>query len=299
MAIALTGQRVHELALQAWFYRRFFVADGYPIPFLLTAPHDAYSQFQNLWGGANGPFSYLLNAKDPHTGEPLYQPYPTPAPYPLISVHRKGWSFRPQQSYSIHRKRHINWPTVENNPTREALSLVTTAQWPSAWNYQFQVDHFCMRPDQQAYFLDNIFAQFWRSGGEPQTWLPVVYPGYLGERYVRMKMDSSINNLTPEEVDEGEVTIYRTGLTLTIEGYAPDLDLQQLPAFWTLVLTNTLPATPAQLASIYSISTDLRPVEQNGALDSAPNVPDSGLKPPPTIYDQQQDGVAVGAFWDI
>ena len=61
----LTAMRVHEVALQAWCYRHFYVAEGYPVPVVFAWPMDAFGEFNKLWQSQNSnPFAYLLNLKD-------------------------------------------------------------------------------------------------------------------------------------------------------------------------------------------------------------------------------------------
>ena len=102
--------RYHELALQRWLNKIFLLRWGVPVPVVFTSPMDAFSLFSQLWSEANNPFQYLLNIKD-EKGAPLYQPYPQPVRYPVISVYRKGWKYRQYQNFSIHRMRWINWPS--------------------------------------------------------------------------------------------------------------------------------------------------------------------------------------------
>jgi hypothetical protein len=100
---------------------------------------DAFSQFTRLWSEANNPFLYLLQAVN-DDGTPLYQPYPAPVRYPLLSVYRKGFKYRTYQNFSIHKFRHINWPTVSDDVGRCELGNVTTSRMPMAWDYRFQID---------------------------------------------------------------------------------------------------------------------------------------------------------------
>lgn len=239
--------RYHELALVRWINQWAIVREGYPVPTVLSNPTDAFGHFAQLWADPNNPFAYLFQAKD-EQGTPLYQPHPAPARYPIISVHRKGWKFRPGQNFSIHRWRHLNWPTVSDvgatvpgriqqgtGLTKADLGEVTTARRPMAWDYRFQIDHFCNRPDTQAFFLQQLMEQLWRSGGTPQTWISVPYPGY-GDMLVRLYLDGDIESATPEEPPDDRGVEFRTSFSVTLEGFMVDLRFKVYPALWRIVM---------------------------------------------------------------
>ena len=281
--------RYHELALQRWLNRLFFVREGFPVPVVFTSPMDAFSHFQQLWSEDTNPFKYLFDLKDA-SGTPLYEPHPSPVRYPIISAHRKGWKLRQYQNFSIHRWRHINWPTVANagperygpqaqgwDLTKCNLGNVTTSRMPMAWDYRFQIDHFCNRPDTQAFFVEQLMQEFWRTGGTvPQTWIAVPYPGW-GNRRVRLYIDGDIENLTPEEPEDGKNVEFRTSFTVVIEGFDVDLRYEIYPALWNLVMRFG-PVDPVQLEDCFNLThtTDLRVSGSNTTLDRRPNVPTWG-----------------------
>lgn len=283
------GMRYHELALQRWLNGLFVVREGYSVPVVFTSPMDAFSYFAQLWSDANNPFDYLLNLKDAN-GTPLYEPHPSPIRYPLISVHRKGWKIRPHQNFSIHRWRHINWPTVASagterygpqaqgwDVTKCGLGNVTTSRMPMAWDYRFQLDHFCNRPDTQAFFVEQLMQEFWRTGGTiPQTWISVPYPGW-GNRRIRLYLDGDIENLTPEEPEAGKNVEFRTSFTVVVEGFDVDLRYEIYPALWNVVMRFG-PVSPTQLEDCFNFTrtTDLRVACDNPSIDIRPNVPTSG-----------------------
>lgn len=278
--------RYHELALQRWLNLRFVVREGYPVPVVFTSPMDAFSQFAQLWSQADNPFAYLLDLKD-QNGTPLYEPFPSPVRYPVISVHRKNWKVRQYQNFSIHRFRHINWPTVSDTGapvngkanvgtdlTKFDLANVTTARIPMAWDYRFQVDHFCLRPDTQAFFLSQLTSEFWRTGGPtPQTWIKVLYPGW-GERLIRLYIDGDIESMTPEEPEQDHNVEFRTSFTLIVEGFDVDLRYKIFPAFWTLVLASGS-VDPSRLDYAFEVlaTKDARIGNENPTLDDRTNVP--------------------------
>lgn len=284
-----TSMRYHELAVQYWLNQLFFVREGYPVPVVFTSPMDAFSYFAQLWADANNPFDYLLNLKDAN-GTPLYEPHPSPIRYPIISVYRKGWKLRQYQNFSIHRWRHINWPTVANAGTERygpeaqgwdltkcRLGNVTTSRMPMAWNYRFQIDHFCNRPDTQAFFIEQLMQEFWRTGGpEPQTWITVPYPGW-GNRRVRLYIDGDIENLTPEEPESGKNVEFRTSFTVVVEGFDVDLRYEIYPALWNIVFRFG-PVAPITLNDCFNFTktVDLRESGTNTTLGRRPNVPSWG-----------------------
>lgn len=267
-----TGMRVHELALQSWLYRTFQVREGYPVPVVFSTPMDAFGHFKNLWADDKNPFKYLLDAKD-ETGKPLYEPHPSPVRYPLISVYRRGWKFRTQQNFSIHRYK-LTWPTVAPDVTRCQLGNAQVSRMPMAWDYRFQIDHFCMRPDTQAGFVEKLMWEFWRTGGTAQTWIPVAYPGW-GYRLARLYLEGdSIESTTPEEPPDEKNVEFRTTLNITVEGFAVDLDWRTVPALWTLVLRGGSPLSPESLFELYRV--DLRVGGENPTLAYREDVPAPG-----------------------
>jgi hypothetical protein len=276
-ALSSTSMRYHELAVQRWLNKVFTLRWGVPVPVVITSPMDAFSLFSKLWSEANNPFQYLLALKD-ENNVPLYQPYPQPVRYPLISVYRKGWKYRQYQNFSIHRMRHINWPTVSdaaqlhNAGTHQQgtqltlcdLGHVTTSRFPMAFDYRFQVDHFCNRPDTQAFFTSQLFREFWRTGGQTlQTWSVVKYPGF-GDKLVRIYIEGDIENLTPEEPEDGKNVEYRTSFTVLVEGYDLDLDYKIYPALWKLLLrVGTASPTEVNAAFDFTGTHDLREQPEN------------------------------------
>lgn len=275
--LSVTSMRYHELGVMAWLNLLFQVREGYPVPVVFATPMDAFAHFANLWADANNPFAYLLRAKD-ENGTPLYEPHPSPVRYPLLSVYRKGFKYRTGQNFSIHRFRHINWPTVSDVPDKTDLGNVTTTRMPMAFDYRYQIDFFCMRPDSQAFFIQRLMDAFWRTGGSLQTWVPINYPGW-GTQLVRFYVDGDIENGTPEEPEDGKNVEFRTTFTLVVEGYSVDVNPKVFPAFWTLVFKSAGEnPTPAQLQESRIVAVeDSRIQNANPTLDSRPNVPEDNL----------------------
>ena len=259
--------RIHELALQKWLSDRFFVAVGFPVPVVFSSPMDAYSQFQNLLN-VDTELRKIYEIKDDN-GTPLFMPYPAQTAFPLLSVMRKSWAYRTYQNFSTSREI-VNWPTISPNVSREQLGNVTTRQRPMAWDFKFQIDFHCMRPDTQAMYVERLMRAFLQTSGNPQTWIPVAYPGW-GTKNVRMFMESSsIENTTSEEPEDGKVQQFRTTVQVVIEGWSVDIDAKETPALWTL-LVGTNAANKNDLESLFSI--DLRIQNDNKVMLARENVP--------------------------
>ena len=274
--------RYHELAMQAWLYSRFFVREGYPVPVVFGTPMDAFSRFKDLWSQANNPFSYLFDLKD-ENGTPLYEPHPAVPRYPLLSVMRKGWKYRTMQNYSIHQWRRLNWPTVSDDVKREDLGNVTVSDMPMAWDYRFQINFYSTRPDTQAFFIETLMREFNRTGGAPQTWIPISYPG-IGDHLIRLTMaDESIEWQTPDEPEADKIMEYSTSVNVTLEGYSIDTNFRVVPALWTLIIGQGS-ASVDELEQISPLaSTNLRVGNDNPVLNDRVDVAANGTGTEP-IY---------------
>ena len=295
--------RYHELWLQRWLYSRFFVREGYPIPVVFSTPMDAFSLFNKLWKDDNNPFKYLFDAKDAD-GTPLYEPHPSPVRYPLISVMRKGIAYRPYQNFSIHNWRHINWPTVSDEqpvpgkPEQVGTDLVkcdlgnvTTSRMPMAFDYKFQIDHFCLRPDTQAFYIERLLNQFWRTGGTLQTWMDIEYPGW-GSQYIRIYLEGDIDQSVPDEFQDKNVE-FRTSFTLTIEGFSIDVNYKVKPALWKIIPWSGTPEELTQLLEV-RLAVDLRPGGYNAVLESRPDIPMAGTCQKELVIEEyMREGTAV------
>ena len=250
---SITAMRVHEVALQQWLHANFVVQAGYPIPVVMGAPMDAFSRFDALWAKGDteqNPFRYLLRLKDAN-GTPLYEPYPSVQRYPLLTVKRRRWTYKAERSYGSHRWRRIDWPTLSDDVARTDMGWVQQSQMPTAWDLNFQIDHFCNRPDTQAQFVERIMRCFRRAQGKLRTWIWVVYPEPFGTRLVGLILDDdSVQDMTPEEPPAQKQIEFRTSLVVTVEGYSPDPNLNYVPAVWH-ILNNVQVLSPEELSVIY------------------------------------------------
>jgi hypothetical protein len=272
----VTSMRVHELAVMHWLNERFLVADGYPMPVLFSKPMSAYSDFRKLWSQKGGPFEYLLNAKDKE-GRPLYQPHPSPPIYPLLTINRIGWKFDPQRNFGSQWFRHAGWVTVEKNATKRNLAVVREQRMPQAWDYRLQVDHYAMRPDQQAHFIQELQLGWFQSASVPNTWIKAVYPNIFGKKLIRVIQDGDITDSTEEEPADN-YRVYRTTVNLTVQGWVPDPDFIYVNSFWVEAERATA-ISPDQLNEVFSPEVskteDLRSTENNDVFNSATGMPTS------------------------
>lgn len=229
-----TSMRLHELALQRWLNATFDVISGYPVPVVFSTPMDAYGEYTRLWQDADNPFRYLLDARD-DDGKAMYDPYPAQPKYPVISVTRGGWIPRIVQSYGVHTNRK-GWVTTGDNATTSEVGTAIIRNMPVAWDFRYQIDHFCLRPDTQARFLHQAMRRFQNSGGIMQSWLQVIYPLPYGPQTIRFYLDGSIEDASELEPGDGP-RVYRTTLHLIIEGYYAEIEYSEVPTFWQLVTT--------------------------------------------------------------
>jgi hypothetical protein len=272
----ISSMRVHELAVMRWLNQRFLVADGYPMPVLFSKPMSAFSDFRQLWQQDNGPFAYLLQAKDKE-GRPLYQPHPSPPIYPLLTINRKSWKFAPQRNFGSQWKRHAGWPTVSNDVKKKDLGTAREQRMPQGWDYSITIDHYATRPDQQAHFIQELQLGWFPSASVPNTWIKAVYPDIFGKKLIRVLLEGDITDSTEEEpVDNYRV--YRTTVNLIVEGWVPDPDFIYVNTFWVEAEKATA-ISPADLEAAFNPEVtqmkDLRDTENNGIFNTATGMPPS------------------------
>jgi hypothetical protein len=271
----ISGMRVHELAVQRWLNHRFLVAAGYPMPVLFTKPMSAYADFRQYWqqSGPSNPFAYLLQAKDKQ-GKPLYQPHPAAPAYPLLTINRLSWKFAPQRNFGYDWFRHGGWLSVSKDVTRQELGEVRQTRMPQAWDYRLQIDHYCVRPDSQANFIQELQQGFFPSASVPNTWIKAAFPGILGLKLVRVLLDGDINDATEEEPVDG-YRVFRTTINVIVEGWLTDPDYLVVPALWKVV-GNVQAVPPDTLGQLYSetvVAQVTKEQEENGIFNTAPNMP--------------------------
>lgn len=228
--------------------RKFLIREGMPVPVIFAGPMDAFAQFNTLWTSPNNPYSYLREMEE------FSGLQPAPLRVPLISIEWKRMRYRPEQSYSTRVNRRVEWKSV-NNVDPQGLRLndvahVRQARYPAAWNFVYQVDFYCARPDTQGYFVKQLnTAMQLMTAGAPQCMIPVVYPGYFGYCLERLFISGDIEDQTEKEPQEGEMR-YRTSVNLEIEGYVVPQNTVIAPTMWR-VIQNAIGLSPADLEQLY------------------------------------------------
>lgn len=278
--LELTSVRVHAVALNRWFNSAFLVADGYPIPVIFATPMDAFSKFNLLWSRANNPFLYLKEIDSPHVD-------PTNPKFPLINISFKGATLRPEQNYGSRVFRRIDWQTVsgvESGVTKSNLGISTQARYPQAWNFQYQVDFWCLRPDTQSIFIDQLIERFKFGGGSAQAFVSTVYPGYVGWTLCRTTLDGNSIQDTTEKDPGDSVLKFRTTFGLTVEGWKPDLDRSYVPTLWYAVFGDSA-ISSTDLTNYYSLhegsryGVDLRTSMDNPVVKLRSDMPPTAAPP--------------------
>jgi hypothetical protein len=248
--VEITDIRVHAIAIYRWLNRIIRIREGMPVPVLFTGPMDAFSQFNRLWSTPDNPYAYLKELQE-------YGCLDEPAQlrFPIISLDFKRMRYRPEQSYSTRVNRHAYWPTIDS--VQQGLRLndlanIAVVHMPSAWNFVYQLDFWCSRPDTQAFFIKQFTnATKASSGGQIQTYIPVVYPGYYGFRVERIFLASDIEDMTDKAPENTEIQ-FRTSLTLELEGYAVPQMRTITPTVWNVF--QTVGVNPADVDRVYQLS---------------------------------------------
>jgi len=225
-SLEVTDRRVHDVAIQRWFNKKFLLREGVPCPVIFAGLMDAYAQFNRLQKGPNNPYAYLKELKEYPGLEPA------PLRFPLISVEWKSMRYRPEQSLATRVNRRVYYPTVSKDVKLQDLGTVAQARYPSAYTFIYQIEFLCARPDTQASFARQLTRCFRvMSAGTPQTFIPVVWPGYFGAAAERLVLTSTIDNMTEHAPTDTEQQ-FRLSFTLELEGWAIDPDITVAPTFW-------------------------------------------------------------------
>ena len=271
--LELTPVRIHALALNRWFQKNLWVAEGYPVPVIFATPMDAFSKFNLLWSSDKNPFAYLNDVNSPHVD-------PANPKFPLISVNFKSMALRRSQNYGSRTFRRVDWRTVSglsDGLTKSNLGTVTSARYPQAWDFQYQIDIWTMRPDTQSILIDQVVEGFKIGGGDAQTFISVAYPGYMGLTGVRCYLNGDIQDTTEKDPNDSAMR-YRTTFNLVLEGWRPDLDLSFVPTLWYAVFGQEA-VDPQNLSNYYDIHAgmgygeDLRTTLMNPVFNSRTNLP--------------------------
>jgi hypothetical protein len=225
---------------------------------------DAFSEFRRLWNDPNSPFAYL-KAPAITTG----RVWPENTVTPLLSFNFLSSQFLPHLTYASRNNRHQSWPSISTVPEglrENNLGRINQVRYAQAFDFRFQLDHWCQRPDTQALFLDQLYQAFRESSaGTQQTWIPIPYPPTHGRQMVRMRLEGDPQNMTEAtQTAPNDVTVlYHTSCTLIIEGYRPDRNVVTVPTVWYLTLGVNFDGldnlSPADMNTLYLINNhDLR-----------------------------------------
>jgi hypothetical protein len=177
--------------------------------------------------------------------------------------------------------RRIHYPTVSADVTIDDLGTVRQAYYPSAWDFKFQLDHFCLQPGTQARFIHRLMEEFTRGGGNLQTWMLVRYPDWWSTQLIRMRLDGGIENMTEPAAETH--TEFRTSCAIVVEGYVPDIDVKEIPTYWYNVFETSFPMAPGELEVLFSETEDVRPYkDSNEVFTSLYNLPPPSTRTPRT-----------------
>jgi hypothetical protein len=184
--------------------------------------------------------------------------------------------YSPERSYSGRVYRRLGWPTPEPETqpgmTLSQLGWVQQARMPLAFDYKYQIDHWCLRPDTQAFYIRQLFKAVNASGGELQAYVKTIYPSYYGNALVKLRLDPDVQDSTEKDPVDNTVK-YRTTVNATLEGWAIDQTIYVTPTLWT-ISSMSIAFDPNQLDMVYLMnSTDLRPYQQNPVLGLRQNLP--------------------------
>lgn len=265
----LTSVRIHEIAVLNFLNRAFQVAEGYAVPVVFASPTDAFSTFKSLWDRPDSPFANLFQLRDSQ-GKPIYEPGQSNIRYPLISVERKSWKPRIEQSWGTKRFRYPGYLSAAGSLTRNDLATIAQVEMPTAWDFTFNIEHYCMHPDTHAIFIHKLMRLFRFTGGSPQTWIPISYQDYFGKDHktVRCYISGDIQDLSDQNIGDS-FKEYRCGFTLVVEGYNTATDVEIHPVVWNQI-TRIVSEGSEVLAEI---SEDLRTTGTNLVFNSLPNLP--------------------------
>ena len=279
-----TAMRIHELCVTRWCYRNFLVAVGVPIPVIISTPSEAFADFKAQWEKNSSAFSYLYQAKD-SSGTPLYRPFPEPPKFPLITIKRDGWVYDNRRSFSLYWNRYSGWPTVadnlatpengqQSNLPKADLGNILQIRRPAAWNFKYQLDHYCSRPDTHAYFISQYMKAMGSTSSQPQVWTECAYPGPLGCRKVLIKQEGDIQDATEEEPGADKKRVFRASISLILEGWYQDLDKVVIPTMWKIGTGFQAVTAPSDINPLYTnVVVDERSNETNPIYDAATPMP--------------------------
>ena len=242
------------------------------MPVVYAVPMDAFAEFSKLWASTNS-YDYLKSS-DPS----VQKVWPQNTVTPLISFSFTGDHYRSDLSSNTRVNRTYSWLTA-GNPSQNKISDLGNVQqvrYSQSADFNFQVDFWCQKPQTQAVFYEQL-AQAFRvsSAGVRQSWVTVPYPVTHGTQNVRLIQTSDVQSVTESSMaPEGNIVMYHTSFTVSIEGYYPDRTSYVVPTLWYLTLSLDNPG-PTDLSTLYLLNNYVLPSGQisNPTLALRTNLP--------------------------
>lgn len=271
--LEFSALRLHWVALSNWLNQHIRLPTGQPVPVINATPMDAFSQFDKLWNAQNSPFAYLRSQETP--GTPSV--YPVDQRYPLISVDSRGMRYVPERSYGSRVFRRIFWP-VSDSPgtpgvTLSSLAHVAQARMPLAFDYRYRIDMWSMRPDTQAFLVEQFIRAMKASAAQLQAYIHVLYPMYMGRWLVKTVAESDIEDST-EKSPIDQPMRYRSTVDIAMQGWRADTRLVITPTLWAVNTSVDVAVSPEDLAQVYVLNSyDMRPYQRNPVLALRANLP--------------------------
>jgi len=117
-------------------------------------------------------------------------------------------------------------------------------------------------------FVQSLANVVHTTGGNLRFWIPVKYPGIMGEQLIQATIDSdTFDNSQEKDPDADNQLVFRLTLPLTLEGYIPDIDYRREPTLWKVVF-NSATTDGVNVDAPVTNTDDLR----KDGLNSNPNV---------------------------
>jgi hypothetical protein len=139
------------------------------------------------------------------------------------------------------------------------------------------MDFLCQQMATQAIFVNTLMRSLVHSGGASQCWIPVAYPSWFGFHHHQCRLVAGdIQDLTEEEGVDGK-NEQRVSLSLTLEGYCPDTNIELHPTLWFMVGSqNTV--SSAELHQVFdppqrTFTEDLRENPANSVFNEKGDLP--------------------------
>lgn len=257
--VELTSVRMHSLAMWRWLYSAFPLPKiGLPTPVVFARPMDAYGELDKIRLMSNGPLEYL--------NKPGV--WPASGRVPLISFNLLNLAYRPIHSFNLGVNRHAGWPSVGTLTNIDQLSNISAIRYPTAWDYNFQVDFWTYQPDDAARYAEQLHDQLKvTSAGQPSVWIKCIYPG--GPQLVKSYMSGNLD--FPSDSGDDRIQTYRLSFNLVMEGWRHDQTVITTPTLW--YLANSVALGPDDLIVLGAQDLRQRPITNDVVNHRLANLP--------------------------